>query len=204
MVDHASIPRTMDGLRRPQGEAYLFFPDKAPRPHAENGKVDGTKLTTPHWSRTVVDRGNGVYDLEYEVELRERNKEWFVRFKTGIQNKGVFHTDLNGFNFDTHVFRKDRPVQAQVYPMPTLACIEDGTTRFTVLSEHAQGVASLTDGTIDVWLDRRLGQDDERGLGQGVEDNVRVRTTLRVVVEKGWRWGRNLHQRSGSRNNGWN
>ena len=168
-----------------RGGAYLFVPATEARPHSEPRSVHGWTTTAPHWSRTVVERGNGVYDLEYEVELTERNEEWFVRLETGVRNQGVFHTDLNGFNFDTHVFRKDRPIQAQVYPMPTLACIEDGRTRFTVLSEHAQGVASLSDGTIDVWLDRRLGQDDERGVGQGVEDNVRVRTTLRVVVEEG-------------------
>lgn len=168
-----------------KGGAYLFFPATDARHHSEHGSVNGWTTTTPHWSRTIVDRGNGVYDFEYSVELTERNKEWFVRFDTGVKNKGVFHTDLNGFNFDRHVFRTDRPIQAQVYPMPTLASIEDQETRFTVLSEHAQGAASLSEGTVDVWLDRRLGQDDARGVGQGVEDNVRVKTTLRVVVEEG-------------------
>ena len=168
-----------------KGGAYLFFPATDARHHSEHGSVNGWTTTTPHWSRTIVDRGNGVYDFEYSVELTERNKEWFVRFNTGVQNKGVFHTDLNGFNFDRHVFRSDRPIQAQVYPMPTLACIEDEDTRFTVPSEHAQGAASLSEGTVDVWLDRRLGQDDARGVGQGVQDNVRVKTTLRVVVEEG-------------------
>jgi hypothetical protein len=54
----------------------------------------------------------------------------------------------------------------------------------TVLSEHAQGTASLQDGSIDVWLDRALGQDDNRGLGQGIHDNRRTRTRLRVVLER--------------------
>jgi hypothetical protein len=67
--------------------------------------------------------------------------------------------------------------------MPTLASIEDKEKRMTVISEHAQGTASLEDGSIDVWLDRRLIKDDERGLGQGVMDNVPTRTRLRVVLE---------------------
>mmetsp|Transcript_100173 Transcript_100173/g.287780 ORF Transcript_100173/g.287780 Transcript_100173/m.287780 type:complete len:162 (-) Transcript_100173:3-488(-) len=98
-------------------------------------------------------------------------------------NEGIFHTDLNGYNFDTHHFRSDMPIQSQVFPMPTLASIEDSQQRLTILSEHAQGTASLEEGSIDVWLDRRLSQDDERGLGQGVLDNVPTRTRLRVVLE---------------------
>ena len=36
---------------------------------------------------------------------------------------------------------------------------------------------------IDVFLDRRLKQDDARGVGQGVRDNVITRTRLRIVLE---------------------
>mmetsp|Transcript_15492 Transcript_15492/g.34828 ORF Transcript_15492/g.34828 Transcript_15492/m.34828 type:complete len:472 (-) Transcript_15492:79-1494(-) len=68
--------------------------------------------------------------------------------------------------------------------MPTHASIEDNTKRFTVLSEHAQGTASLRNGAIDIWLDRRLQQDDGRGLGEGVMDNVLTRTRLRVLTER--------------------
>jgi alpha-mannosidase II len=71
--------------------------------------------------------------------------------------------------------------------MPTLASIEDSTYRLTVLSEHAQGTAHLEKGSIDIWLDRRLDQDDNRGLGEGVTDNVRVRSKLRLILEtEGW------------------
>ena len=55
----------------------------------------------------------------------------------------------------------------------------------TVLSEHAQGTASLHDGSIDVWLDRTLDQDGGRGLKQGVQDNRLTRTRLRVLLERG-------------------
>jgi len=131
-----------------------------------------------------------VLDFEYETNLVFGNQEWFVRMKAPINNKGIFHTvrflicdvsfyfsqsiiimsgmiqDLNGFNFDTHYFRKDLPIQSQVFPMPTLASIEDTTYRLTILSEHAQGTAHLENGAIDIWLDRRLQQDDNRGLGE--------------------------------------
>lgn len=176
-----------------KGGAYLFFPHHL-GPYSEGTpkvELGGYVVTTPHWKRTVVqhqvpDEFGGtasVFDFIYETNLQTSNEEWFVRFSSQVQNKGIFHTDLNGFNFDTHYFRKDLPIQSQVFPMPTLASIEDKDTRMTVLSEHAQGTASLEDGSIDVWLDRRLAQDDGRGLFQGVTDNVPTRTRLRLLLE---------------------
>jgi len=130
------------------------------------------------------DYGGVVIDFVYETNLQTNNEEWFARFTSpDIKNQGMFHTDLNGFNFDTHHYRSDMPIQSQVFPMPTLASIEDSKKRMTVLSEHAQGTASLEEGAIDVWLDRRLTQDDNRGLFQGITDNVPTRTRLRVVLE---------------------
>jgi len=191
-----------------KGGAYLFFPGTLKKFKGGNGHDDdgfelknkGFTVSTPSWKRTLFvkpvpdefrDSSSSktfVIDMVYETNLRQPNEEWFVRFTTAspvIENKGIFHTDLNGFNFDTHHFRKDLPIQSQVFPMPTLASIEDSTHRFTILSEHAQGTASLQDGSIDVWLDRRLEQDDARGLGHGVKDNVPTRTRLRVVLESG-------------------
>ena len=183
-----------------EGGAYLFFPGTLESYTNKDGiqmditiEQNGFVVTTPSWKRTIVQKeipaGVGgltatVFDFVYETNLQEPNEEWFVRFSSDdIANLGVFHTDLNGYNFDTHHFRKDMPIQSQVFPMPTLASIEDAHQRLTILSEHAQGTASLEEGSIDVWLDRRLMQDDNRGLGQGVRDNVPTRTRLRVLLE---------------------
>ena len=190
-----------------QGGAYLFFPGTLqsymdPKIEIKDGgfEVTGHNVVIQHngveqsnhgWKRTLIQKevptefGDTatVLDFEYVTDLQQPNEEWFVRFTSDIHNEKVFHTDLNGYNFDTHYFRDDMPIQSQVFPMPTLASIEDEHTRLTVLSEHAQGTASLENGSIDVWLDRRLRQDDARGLGQGVLDNVPTRTRLRVVLE---------------------
>lgn len=186
-----------------RGGAYLFFPGTLANHKEINLQIlqGGYIVETYGWKRTVVERNvtlpatgvDGeisfktaiVIDFVYETNLQNPNEEWLVRFSSpvGIENKGVFHTDLNGYNFDTHHFRDDMPIQSQVFPMPTHASIEDENQRLTILSEHAQGTASLEEGAIDVWLDRRLVQDDSRGLGQGVMDNVPTRTRLRVVLE---------------------
>jgi hypothetical protein len=179
-----------------KGGAYLFFPGQLRSYELTKHDViiedGGYVVSTESWKRTVVEReiptdfgiSSTVIDFVYETTLIEGNREWFVRFSGNVANNGIFHTDLNGFNFDTHYFRADMPIQSQVFPMPTMSAIQDDQTRLTVLSEHAQGAASLQDGAIDVWLDRRLDQDDDRGLGQGISDNRPTRTRLRVVVER--------------------
>jgi Glycosyl hydrolases family 38 N-terminal domain/N-acetylglucosaminyltransferase II (MGAT2)/Alpha mannosidase middle domain/Glycosyl hydrolases family 38 C-terminal domain len=180
------------------GGAYLFVPDAMdpfqPPKNLEIKKGGFSIVSIDErgkWKRRVVERkvplefgtASTVIDFIYETDLRSDNREWFVRFTGSINNKGVFHTDLNGFNIDTHYFRRDMPLQSQVFPMPTLASIEDMNSRMTIVSNHAQGTASLQDGSIDVWLDRRITTDDNRGLGQGVRDNVATRTILRVILE---------------------
>ncbi len=177
------------------GGAYLFVPGTQIPYNIENVAIEKENFVigTEKWKRTVVEKevpteyGTDaiVIDFIYEVSVDTDNEEWFVRFGADIQNNGYFHTDLNGFNFDTHRFRSDMPIQSQVFPMPTLASIDDDNMRLTVISTHAQGTASLEDGTIDVWLDRRLRQDDNRGLGQGVQDNRLTRTRFRVILESG-------------------
>ena len=174
-----------------KGGAYLFFPDHQIPYSQKNASVQngGYVVQTKFWRRTVIERTISdekkavVFDFIYEINLQDNNQEWFVRFSTDIKSNGVFHTDLNGFNFDTHHRRSDLPIQSQVFPMPAHAAIQDNQTRLTVLSEHAQGSASLEDGAIDVFMDRRLLQDDQRGLGQPVTDNAATRTRFRVVLE---------------------
>ena len=87
--------------------------------------------------------------------------------------------------------------------MPSMAFIEDDHMRFTVLSGQPSGVASLQSGektlicvvinciesfysltgAIEVFLDRRLQRDDNRGLGQGVTDNREILSRFKLIVE---------------------
>ena len=122
-----------------KGGAYLFFPDQQDAydllSHDHKIEAGGFVVSTTFWKRTVVEReimseyGEGTVtaiDFIYETDLRDGNQEWFTRFSSStIANQGFFYTDLNGFDFDTHRFRSDMPIQSQVFPMPTLASIQD-------------------------------------------------------------------------------
>lgn len=65
-----------------------------------------------------------------------------------------------------------------------MAYLEDDKTRLTVLTASPLGCSSLSPGEIEVMLDRRLNQDDNRGLGQGVMDNISTRHTFRIILER--------------------
>ncbi|KAH9602616.1 hypothetical protein KSS87_000023 [Heliosperma pusillum] len=128
-----------------------------------------------------------LIEKEYHVELlgaRFDDKELIVRYKTDIQNKKVFYSDLNGFQMSRRETYDKIPVQGNYYPMPSLAFLQglDGR-RFSVHSRQSLGVASLKNGWLEVMLDRRLPRDDGRGLGQGVTDNRPMNVVFHFLLE---------------------
>ncbi|KAK2490192.1 hypothetical protein MC885_016931, partial [Smutsia gigantea] len=81
-------------------------------------------------------------------------------------------------------YLKKLPLQANFYPMPVMAYIQDAQNRLTLHTAQALGVSSLRDGQLEVILDRRLMQDDNRGLGQGLKDNKRTCNRFRLLLER--------------------
>lgn len=58
------------------------------------------------------------------------------------------------------------PLQAHFYPMPASAAVQTADKKWSLLGRQALGVASLEPGWMEVMLDRRLDQDDDRGLAE--------------------------------------
>ncbi|KAL3234166.1 hypothetical protein MRX96_022686 [Rhipicephalus microplus] len=75
-------------------------------------------------------------------------------------------------------------LQGNVYPMPSMMFIQDNSTRLSLLSGQPLGTTSLYTGLVDVFLDRRLNQDDKRGLQQGLMDNLKTPSQFRLLVER--------------------
>ncbi|XP_033127426.1 alpha-mannosidase 2-like [Anneissia japonica] len=186
--------------KKDKSGAYLFLPSGPDEPlsllrpliRVIRGKllseVHVISEKVEHTIRLPKSTGVDGCSLEIEniVDIRtERNREIVMRVKTGIQNKDkIFFTDLNGFQIQKRKTLSKLPTQGNFYPMVSMAYLEDTTSRFTVHSRQTLAAASLGQGWLEVIMDRRLMQDDNRGLQQGVMDNKRTPNKFRFLLER--------------------
>lgn len=86
-------------------------------------------------------------DMSFQVDIRDYvNKELALRIHTDIDSQGTFFTDLNGFQVQPRQYLKKLPLQANFYPMPVMAYIQDFQKRLTLHTAQALGVSSLGNG----------------------------------------------------------
>ncbi|KAK4272059.1 hypothetical protein QN277_020659 [Acacia crassicarpa] len=196
------------GMYTSSGGAYLFKPDG----HAltiieEGGQLlisEGLLMQEVYsyprtaWENAPISHSTRIYngentiqefviEKEYHVELLGHDfddRELMVRYKTDIDNKKIFYSDVNGFQMMRRETYDKIPLQGNYYPMPSLAFIQGSNgQRFSVHSRQSLGVASLKDGHLEMMLDRRLVRDDGRGLGQGVMDNRVMNVVFHITME---------------------
>ncbi|KAF3854632.1 hypothetical protein F7725_022687 [Dissostichus mawsoni] len=180
--------------------AYLFLPDGKAKPYNQKEPpvvrvVEGPLFSEvvayyQHFQQTIrIHNVPGVDGLSIEittaVDIRDQtNKELAMRLVTDIQSGDVFYTDLNGFQMQPRRHLMKLPLQANFYPMPSQAYIQDSNNRLTLHTAQALGVTSLESGQLEVIMDRRLMQDDNRGLGQGLKDNKKTTNRFRLLLER--------------------
>ena len=109
--------------------------------------------------------------------------ELAMRMTTDVKGDDFF-SDLNGYQMiRRRRFKGKLPIQAHFFPMPSAAFIEDDAKRISLLGRQALGVASLEPGWLEVILERRLSNDDDRGLQQGVRDNLLTESKFKLLIE---------------------
>ncbi|XP_071670000.1 alpha-mannosidase 2x isoform X6 [Patagioenas fasciata] len=175
----------------PDGEAKPYVPKDPPVVRVTEGPLFSEVVSYYQHVQIMVRLYNvpGVEGLSLEVtclvDIRDHiNKELALRFSTDIESDDTFFTDLNGFQIQPRRYQRKLPLQANFYPMPTMAYIQDARSRLTLHTAQALGVSSLASGQLEVVLDRRLMQDDNRGLGQGLKDNKRTCNRFRLLLER--------------------
>ncbi|XP_061773541.1 alpha-mannosidase 2x isoform X4 [Nerophis ophidion] len=187
-------------ISKDKSGAYLFLPDKKATPYEYKEPpavrlVEGPLFSEvvayyQHFQQTIrIHNVPGVdglsVDITTSVDIRDQaNKELAMRLVTNIQNGDGFYTDLNGFQMQLRQRHLKLPLQANFYPMPSQAYIQDSNHRLTLHTAQSLGVSSLRNGDLEVILDRRLMQDDNRGLGQGLKDNKRTVNRFRLLLER--------------------
>ncbi|NWY18875.1 MA2A1 mannosidase, partial [Aphelocoma coerulescens] len=185
---------------RDKSGAYLFLPDGDAKPYiftdppvirVAHGKIFSEVVCffhhMTHTMRLYKVQGLEGQSLEVSniVDIRgEYNRELAMRISSDINSQNRFYTDLNGYQIQPRLTMSKLPLQANIYPMTTMAYIQDVGVRLTLHSAQSLGVASLKNGQLEVIMDRRLMQDDNRGLGQGVQDNKITANVFRLLLER--------------------
>lgn len=181
--------------------AYLFLPDGPGRVSAVSrslvrvveGRLRAYVEVRQGWNthRATLFNSPGVDGtgvlIENEVNIVETghdNIEMSMRLSSDIQSNDTFFTDLNGFQMIRRKRYEKLPLQANWYPLPSMAYIQDKKSRLSLISGQPLGGTSLAPGQLEVMLDRRLSQDDNRGLFQGVLDNKVTLQTFVLVLER--------------------
>ncbi|XP_061533570.1 alpha-mannosidase 2x isoform X1 [Phycodurus eques] len=180
--------------------AYLFLPDGKATPYDHKEPpvvrvVEGPLFSEvlayyQHFEQAIrIHNVPGVdglsVDITSKVDIRDQtNKELALRMVTDIQSRDVFYTDLNGFQMQLRRRHQKLPLQANFYPMTSQVYIQDSHHRLTLHTAQSLGVSSPESGQLEVILDRRLMQDDNRGLGQGLKDNKRTVNHFRLLLER--------------------
>lgn len=184
--------------------AYLFLPD-GPAQHIDPNLLqwirvehDGLLRNRVCINMTIVLHCVEIYPTITEikqfktpffsvwnvVDLRQsHNYELAMHIETDIKNQETVYTDLNGFQYTKRKRYDKLTIQGNVYPMPSGSFIQDSEARLSVLSAQPLGVASLDPSSIQIFLDRRLDQDDNRGMEQSMNDNVVVSNRFIIFYE---------------------
>uniref|UniRef100_A0AAR2JZ81 Alpha-mannosidase n=1 Tax=Pygocentrus nattereri TaxID=42514 RepID=A0AAR2JZ81_PYGNA len=174
----------------PDGEAMKCSPSQPAVIRVTKGPVFSEVTTTfTHVTHTLrlynIHGVNGqAVEISNSIDIRgEFNREIAMRITSDLNSKDRFFTDLNGFQVQPRRSMTKLPLQANFYPMTSMAYLEDSGRRLTLLTAQSLGATSLRSGQLEVIMDRRLNQDDNRGLGQGVLDNKITANSFRLLLE---------------------
>lgn len=173
---------------RPKNDTPLPVADRAQLtfPQAPGKLVQEVRQNFSSWLTQVI----RVYSEEDFVEFDwvvgpipigdDIGKEIITRFDTDLSTGGVFYTDSNGREILGR--RRDQRPQWKVllrehvagnyYPVNSRIYLKEDERKlqFTVLTDRSQGGSSITDGSVELMVHRRLLYDDAFGVGEALNE----------------------------------
>ncbi|XP_035549080.1 alpha-mannosidase-like isoform X2 [Juglans regia] len=120
-------------------------------------------------------------------------KEIITQIKANMATDKVFYTDSNGRDFLKRVrdYRADwplsvtQPVAGNYYPLNLGIYTMDKKFELSILVDRATGGSSIQDGEVELMLHRRMRFDDARGVGEALNETVRVNHKLEGLTVRG-------------------
>lgn len=125
--------------------------------------------------------------LRFDVELygipynKKIGHEVTVNFiAPEINNKGIFYTDASGLAMQKRQlnFRptwdlqltQNQNITANYYPVQSAIAIVEDDWQLTVMNSRSQGGSVIVDGRIELMQNRRINNDDWRGMGEPLNE----------------------------------
>ena len=109
-------------------------------------------------------------------------KEVVFRYSTGLKSAGTFYTDSNGREMVKRQRNargpsypklvENEPIAANYYPVTGMIAVQDSENQLAVLTDVAQGGASIEDGAVELMVHRRLQIDDSRGVQEPLNETM--------------------------------
>ena len=101
-----------------------------------------------------------------------------VRYNSTIASNATWYTDSNGREFQQRVrshrptwpLYSTQPIASNYYPVNTAQWLADSDNAMVVLNDRSQGGASIVDGELEFLVHRRLLADDNRGVGEALNE----------------------------------
>ncbi|XP_032775635.1 lysosomal alpha-mannosidase isoform X2 [Strigops habroptila] len=171
--------------------AYIFRPNSSEPIPVSGSKQISTSLVKnalvqelhqnfSSWCSQVVrlHAGQPYVELEWTVGPIPVEDGWgkeiISRFQTPLRTEGRFYTDSNGRQIlerrrdyrPTWNLSQTEPVAGNYYPVTSRIFIKDKKIQLTVLTDRSQGGSSISDGSLELMVHRRLLYDDNRGVGE--------------------------------------
>ena len=133
-----------------------------------------------------------VIDTEYLVEPLASNQDLIVRFNTDIAAAGLVHVDEGGWTDAVHANKEDffsaqSKIGCNLHPSSSYAELRAlaADASLAVITDRPRGVASLSDGQLELILHRHATGGDGRGPSDG--DSSTARGTLFLLPASGTR-----------------
>ena len=190
--------------------AYIFRPNSTtPFPVLAKGKGLGltigvgpvfsaASMTYGSWVQSIVKLYNGLDFVEIvskvgPIDISDgMGKEVIHRYTTTAVNNGdTWYTDSSWEEMQKRVYNHrdtwnlnvTNPVSGNYYPMNSMAFLKDNKTQLTVMSDRSRGCASLQNGEFESMLHRRLLFDDQRGVGEPLNETEAIITVERLSLK---------------------
>ena len=141
-------------------------------------------LQVAPWISLIVRLHAGARGVELEwtvgpVDISDgQGKEVILRLNSSLASQSTFYTDSNGREFQQRVRNQrptwkwdpTQPTAGNYYPVNSAAWLTDGTSAMVANVDRTQGCSSITDGSLEFMLHRRMTQDDGRGVGEPLSE----------------------------------